>query len=244
MPRRHNRDEFTLKVIRTLQFRAGNHCSNPDCRQLTSGPNSDSEKATCTGEAAHITAAAPGGARYDHSLTPEERSSIQNGIWLCKYCARLIDADWERYPVFLLREWKQEAEQYADIEHKKVQEPAGSLQKEGLICPFCKTVVEFDQKVCLGCYAEVVHGTTQAESQQTVIIGLMLGIAVSYFLLVKCPEWLSALLPWQIPLGFGLGRVALLVGVILIVLTAVVWGQLEELMRRKRPPRFIRSTIT
>jgi hypothetical protein len=40
------------------------------------------------GEAAHISAAAPGGKRYDSSLTPEERRAPSNGIWLCELCAK------------------------------------------------------------------------------------------------------------------------------------------------------------
>jgi len=46
-------------------------------------------------------------------LSHEERSSIENGIWLCQSCARLIDADPERYPVHVLRHWKKQAEDRA-----------------------------------------------------------------------------------------------------------------------------------
>lgn len=49
--------------------------------------------ATNAGVAAHITAASPGGARYDAALTPEARADIGNGIWLCQNHARLIDND-------------------------------------------------------------------------------------------------------------------------------------------------------
>jgi hypothetical protein len=62
------------------------------------------------GEAAHITAAAPGGKRYDPSLTQEERRAASNGIWLCELCAKLIDTDEARFTVELLRRWKQDAE--------------------------------------------------------------------------------------------------------------------------------------
>jgi hypothetical protein len=67
------------------------------------------------GEAAHITAAAPGrGARrYDATLTPERRRSIDNGIWLCATCARMIDRDAVLFTVKLLREWKRSAEEWA-----------------------------------------------------------------------------------------------------------------------------------
>ncbi len=73
---------------------------------------------TNVGEAAHITAAAKGGRRYDPGLQPSERSSIHNGIWLCAKCARMIDRDEVRYSVAVLHEWKQLAEDRAtaDIE--------------------------------------------------------------------------------------------------------------------------------
>jgi hypothetical protein len=65
------------------------------------------------GVAAHICAAAPGpGARrYDPNLTPEERSSINNGIWLCAACATIIDRDETTYPAARLREMKRRHEE-------------------------------------------------------------------------------------------------------------------------------------
>ena len=107
------RDEFSKKVKDTLARRVAYLCSNPSCRKRTCGPAEDENKFCSIGEAAHITAASKGGPRYDYSLTPEERSSINNGIWLCKNCARLIDIDEEVYPVDLLRSWKDEAERNA-----------------------------------------------------------------------------------------------------------------------------------
>lgn len=60
------------------------------------------------GVAAHIAAAAPGpGARrYDHSMTPEQRGSIDNGIWLCASCSILIDRDEARFSAQSLHELK------------------------------------------------------------------------------------------------------------------------------------------
>jgi hypothetical protein len=65
------------------------------------------------GVAAHITAASPGGPRYDPNLSAEDRKSPDNGIWLCQSCAKLIDSDQQRYTVSLLREWKRLAEEAA-----------------------------------------------------------------------------------------------------------------------------------
>jgi len=63
-------------------------------------------KALNIGVAAHITAASPGGARYDESLTPEQRRDARNGVWLCQNCAKLVDNDETQFPVEYLRAWK------------------------------------------------------------------------------------------------------------------------------------------
>ena len=64
---------------------------------------------------AHITAAAIGGPRYDRDLTPEQRSSGNNAIWLCQNCAKLIDNDEVFYTAGLLRMWKGHSELAADM---------------------------------------------------------------------------------------------------------------------------------
>ncbi|GAA0308891.1 hypothetical protein GCM10009087_18650 [Sphingomonas oligophenolica] len=63
--------------------------------------------------AAHITAAAPGGPRYNPTLTQQERSGSGNGIWLCVQCSNLIDKDASAYPVEILQNWKVKAEERA-----------------------------------------------------------------------------------------------------------------------------------
>jgi hypothetical protein len=109
------RDNFSRDVIDRLAKRAGMKCSNPNCRQPTSGPDSE-DGVTNTGVAAHMTAASPSGARYDGSLTSEDRSAITNGIWLCQTHAKLIDDDELSFPVAKLREWKELAENMASLE--------------------------------------------------------------------------------------------------------------------------------
>jgi len=104
--------DFTQKTKDTLAKRAGQTCSNPDCRRPTSGAHSEDDKAINLGEAAHIKAARKDQARFDSSMTDEQRSHISNGIWLCKECARKIDLDEIRYTVDLLRGWKKEHEAY------------------------------------------------------------------------------------------------------------------------------------
>jgi hypothetical protein len=102
-----NGPDFSNKTKQTLAKRAGQVCSNPNCRKPTSGPHSDDSKAINLGEASHIRAARLGQARYDANMSDIERATITNGIWLCKECARRIDVDEAKYGVALLVEWKQ-----------------------------------------------------------------------------------------------------------------------------------------
>jgi len=106
-------DDFSEPVKRVLASRVGNLCSNPDCRALTSGPQTDVSKAINLGVAAHITAASPGGPRYNRDLLPEERSAPANGIWLCQNCSKLVDNDAAQFSVEVLTKWKTVAEEGA-----------------------------------------------------------------------------------------------------------------------------------
>lgn len=107
------RDDFDKRTKDTLAKRAGFVCSNPQCRRATSGPHSDPTGTVNIGVAAHITAASPGGPRFDSGLTPAERRQITNGIWLCQSCAKLVDTDVGTFTVGILTQWKAAAEQHA-----------------------------------------------------------------------------------------------------------------------------------
>lgn len=83
--------DFSERIKRVLCERVGGRCSNPKCRRETLGPHKKADKRLSIGQAAHIYAASPEGARYDPRMTNEERASINNGIWLCSDCHTLID---------------------------------------------------------------------------------------------------------------------------------------------------------
>ena len=104
------RDDFPADVIRMVSLRAAGRCANPGCGAPTTGPQVDSAKAVNVGVAAHITAASPGGPRFDSALSSEQRRAIDNAIWLCQTCSKLIDNDPVRYPERLLRAWKSAVE--------------------------------------------------------------------------------------------------------------------------------------
>ena len=106
------RDDFNQKTKDLIAGKAGNRCSNPECRKPTIGSDAAQTGLIKLGVAAHITAAA-GGPRYDPNLTPEERRSESNGIWLCQNCAKLIDSDLGHFTVELLWIWKKQAQHRA-----------------------------------------------------------------------------------------------------------------------------------
>jgi len=111
-----SRDDFSKLTKETLAKRVGFRCSNPKCKKLTSGPQTAVTGVTNIGVAAHITAAAFGGPRYNASISEKQRASIVNGIWLCQSCAKLIDSDTSRYSSKLLNKWKHQAEESARIQ--------------------------------------------------------------------------------------------------------------------------------
>lgn len=104
------RDEFTPATKRRLAQRAGYLCSHPECRRPTIGADASGDGTINLGEAAHITAAAQGGPRYDPFLSSEERRSQANGIWMCALHAKEVDSDEKEFTVERLREWKNKAE--------------------------------------------------------------------------------------------------------------------------------------
>ncbi len=136
-------DDFSKSIKESLARRVGFKCSNPKCRRVTSGPSSESTDGTVNiGVAAHITAASPGGARFDSSMPSAVRSSIENAIWCCQVCGKLVDDDESKYTVTVLKGWKETAEYEAanDLETRSVQ----ATREE------CEEVLAAQQDILLG----------------------------------------------------------------------------------------------
>lgn len=127
-------NDFPERIKRQLAARAGHVCSNPVCLQPTSGPSDSQKLVTSVGEAAHIAGARPGSARYDTAMTAEQRRALENGIWLCSKCAKLVDDDPDHYSVALLERWKKAAEDLAreKIEKGVVSAPKSTLAPEAM----------------------------------------------------------------------------------------------------------------
>ena len=106
----NNRDDFRKKTKFQIAMRVGWLCSYPSCREPTVGATSDGDDVINVGVAGHISAAAPGGPRFDPEMTPDQRRSPENGIWLCQDHAKALDSDDPEFTVENLRGWKEEAQ--------------------------------------------------------------------------------------------------------------------------------------
>lgn len=130
-----DRDDFSAKTRNALRLRAAFICSNPNCRKQTIAPADSSEdQYTYIGKAAHITAAAKGGPRYDEKISAEERSSILNAIFLCSGCADIIDKNGgSDFSSADLRLWKIEHEKFIAASLNKSPEGVGGEGGSGTI---------------------------------------------------------------------------------------------------------------
>lgn len=104
--------DFNKATVETLGKRAGYRCSNPMCRSATVGPNTNPQKATLIGEAAHIFGARPGSKRYVEHMSDIARADVTNGIWLCRNCHKLIDSDEHVHTADTLLSWREIHEQH------------------------------------------------------------------------------------------------------------------------------------
>lgn len=114
------RDNFTLYTKETLGLSVGFNCVRPGCARPTTALNPDTNEIARFGYAAHDSAAAPGGPRYDATITPEQRKALENGAHLCPACARLVDIDPERFPLGTIQMWQKKA---MDLRQKGMHSP-------------------------------------------------------------------------------------------------------------------------
>ncbi len=105
--------DFILSTVRIIAQSAAYICSNPECRKLTiTGSEASIGKVINIGEAAHIIGNAKVSARYEEK-TIVNKSSVENGIWLCRNCHKLVDSNkGEGYPTEKLKQWKIEHNKY------------------------------------------------------------------------------------------------------------------------------------
>lgn len=134
-----NRADFPKRTKVALALRANYRCSFPGCGLPTSGPSEEGpDKTLSLGDASHIHAASEGGPRYLSTMTPEQRSDIQNGIWLCALHNRLVDDDTIKYTADALKQMKRDHEENVinEIERHRKTGNAPDLVAvgQGIVC--------------------------------------------------------------------------------------------------------------
>ncbi|HNW82253.1 MAG TPA: tetratricopeptide repeat protein [bacterium] len=101
--------DFSKNTIEVLRKRAGEMCTK--CKIITSKPNSNDTDFVNLGEAAHIRGRRQGeNNRFDPKMTDDQKSNINNAIWLCRRCHKEIDSDEIKYSVEKLISLKKEHE--------------------------------------------------------------------------------------------------------------------------------------
>jgi len=96
------------------------------------------------GIAAHINSASRfDGPRANPNLTPEQRKSYDNGVFLCPTCAVLVDKIPYHFPENLLKAWQAESEEWSRADFLKFKPHVNHSQaSEGIRCflDFFKTL--------------------------------------------------------------------------------------------------------
>lgn len=173
-------------------------------------------------------------------MTPNERKDISNGIWLCANSAALIDTDAPLFPVPLLVEWKQRAEDKAR-ESLPGQPAPSSTKPDTWNCGYCLSAVPVGAMVCSTCEAEVVCGSSTEERK----LDAMRGIGLPAFTMVFCGAWIPVLINRtfnaQVSAYFGLLSLpTVFVGIAVSVVLGFFYVRKREVARRNDGPRFFR----
>jgi hypothetical protein len=66
-------------------------------------------------------------------MTPDERCSIDNALWLCQNCGKLVDNDSARYTADLLRRWRHLSEEASMLEVESMPAISRTVIDEDLI---------------------------------------------------------------------------------------------------------------
>lgn len=87
-----SRKSIDSNVLRLLYAHSGNKCAFSDCMNPIF-----EDDGILTGERCHIEAYSPGGPRYNHSTSPEEKNKYENLILLCARHHIIIDGNVSEY---------------------------------------------------------------------------------------------------------------------------------------------------
>lgn len=108
------------KDQKILYAKSGNRCAMPGCQQLlVVEKTAKDNNASQVGEMAHIKGEKFGAARYDETMSAEERNGHENLILVCPTCHKIIDDQPGTYTVNELLKIKKEHEKRIEDSIKK-----------------------------------------------------------------------------------------------------------------------------
>ncbi len=144
---------YPTKII--LAFRSGGVCAFPKCgKHLTYDAKVGDD--TYIGEAAHIRGEKKGAARYDGSMTDEERDNVRNLIYLCTDHHTIIDkveADWPTHTLQDLKDSHEKQvrqameEAFADVAFPELQNAVSWVAKQAPVTNGSFDLTAPDEKI-------------------------------------------------------------------------------------------------
>jgi TIR domain len=111
-----------------------------------------------------------------------------------------------------------------------------NLESEGDLCPYCDTFVKKGITVCLGCHAEVAYGATRQEWMSHFLVVFVFGLIIIF---ISLPTFLASQFSWH----FSSSSWSIAIGIGVALLAGYCFAQMDDSIKRTRPPRFFRNTM-
>ena len=137
------RRNYSPKTLKLLFALSGNQCAHPECTNTLIEPATEKSDALVTAHICHIYAITTDGPREKSGLTEKELNSPENLILLCRNHHAVVDGQYETYPAYILKEWKQTHESEMQ---KRLSADLESVQSDVFSHPYFPTAL-VDQKI-------------------------------------------------------------------------------------------------
>jgi len=171
----------SVKLV--LAMRSGNRCAFPGCPRELTVDSSIGDSPVSTGEAAHICGEKQGAARFDVSMSEEERNGFKNLVYLCSDHHTQIDKLAADFTVEFLRNMKCEHEKLvqdavlqglSQVAFKELARATGWVRKaQSGVFPREYTIVSPEDKI---------RRNDLSEARVTLTMGLSLAPLVHQFI--------------------------------------------------------------
>jgi hypothetical protein len=104
------RRQYSPQTLKVLFALSGNQCAHPECNNPVIAPGNEISDPLVVAQICHIFAASNDGPRSHPDLSEDQRNSADNLILLCPTHHRIVDGQFEKYPVETLKLWKRQHE--------------------------------------------------------------------------------------------------------------------------------------